>query len=148
MLNKIIALIVVSLLLPTQSFARAQQSQLNVNFNQLASEVMEQKLSADEILNRSRELVQNAKTQGLTEEELLSTLNNRLSLQLSPEEIQSSIADLRANPSEDKLQKIAQDIANNQTGDKVFMVLLTFALMSLLLVGFFFLIADTHYPSY
>lgn len=146
MLRKLVALVVVMLLLPTQSFAREQQFNLKLNFNHLASEVIESQLDANEILMRSKTLATQAKAQGLTENDLLNTLNDKLSLQLSPEEIEASIQDLRANPSEEKLQKIAQDIVDNQTGDKVFMVLLTFALMSLLLVGFFFLIADPHYP--
>ncbi len=147
MFRKFVALIVTSLLLPTQSFAREQQVSLKSGFNQLASEVIENSLSASEIMDRSKELAVRAKASGLTEQELLKSLNDKLSLQLSPEEIESSIHDLRTNPSEEKLEKIAQEIVDNQNGDKVFMVLLTFALMSLLLVGFFFMIADPHYPN-
>lgn len=147
MFKKFVALMVTALLLPTQSFAREQQISLKSGFNQLASEVVEDGLTAHEIMERSKVLVLQAKANGLTEQELLKSLNDKLSLQLSPEEIESSVHDLRTNPSMEKLEKIAQDIVDNQNGDKVFMVLLTFALMSLLLVGFFFLIADTHYPN-
>ena len=146
MYRKLVALVITVFLLPTQSFAREQQVSLKSGFNLLASEVIESGLSAREIMERSKLLAQQARDEGVSEDALLKTLNDKLALQLTPEEIERSVSDLRANPSEEKLEKIAQDIVDNQNGDKVFMVLLTFALMSLLLVGFFFLIADPHYP--
>ncbi|MEY2988778.1 MAG: hypothetical protein RJB13_2299 [Pseudomonadota bacterium] len=146
MYRKIVALVITALLLPTQSFAREQQVSLKSGFNALASEVIEDGLNAHEIMERSKQLAKQARAEGMNESSLLKSLNDKLSLQLSPEEIERSVRDLRTNPTEEKLEKIAQDIVDNQNGDKVFMVLLTFALMSLLLVGFFFLIADPHYP--
>ncbi|MEY2987923.1 MAG: hypothetical protein RJB13_1444 [Pseudomonadota bacterium] len=148
-MRKVIATLLTVLFFHTQAFARSQPSSLSADFNQLASEIVESSLTADQIIERSKEFVANAKSNGVTEQELLKKLSEKMSLQLSPEEIEQSIAELRSQPSELKLQALAQEIVEVQNGDKVFMVLLTFALLSMLWVGIFFILAGPicrHHP--
>jgi hypothetical protein len=69
-----------------------------------------------------------------------------MSLNMSKEKIAASIEEMRSNPSEAKVEEIAKQLENNRSGDKVFMVLLTFALMSMLMIGIFFLLVDPNFP--
>ncbi|MBM3383274.1 MAG: hypothetical protein FJY29_12690 [Betaproteobacteria bacterium] len=145
-MKRIFSVLLVLFFLQTQSYARANTHGFKNDFNQLAHEIMDGQMKADEIVSKAKNLVSTARSSGVSETELLKTLSEKMSLNMSEEEIASSIADLRSNPSEIKVQQLAKQIEQNQTGDKVFMVLLTFALMSLLMVGIFFLIADPSYP--
>ena len=146
-LKKIIAALLVFFFVQTQSVARASQGSLNQSFNQMALEVSEGKLTAPEIIARARNIVSAAKESGITEQEFISSLSEKMALNMSQEDINASVDELRGQRSEAKIQEIAQSLENNQNGDKVFMVLLTFALLSVLWVGIFFLLAGPHYPA-
>jgi hypothetical protein len=146
-LKRIISAILVFFFVQTQSVARASQGNLNQSFNQMAHEVSQGHLTASEIIAKAKNIVTAARESGITEQEFIASLSEKMALNMSQEDINASIDELRIYRSELKIQEIAQSLENNQNGDKVFMVLLTFALLSLLWVGIFFILAGPHYPA-
>ncbi len=141
-MKRLFSALLVLFFLQTQSYARANTPALKTDFNQLAHEIIEGQINAESIVAKARKIVVAARASGMSEEEFLNTLSEKMSLNMSKEQISSSVAELRAAPSETKVQQLAQQLEQNRSGDKVFMVLLTFALMSLLMVGIFFLLTD------
>lgn len=113
----------------------------------MAHEVSQGHLTASEIIAKAKNIVTAARESGITEQEFIASLSEKMALNMSQEDINASIDELRIYRSELKIQEIAQSLENNQNGDKVFMVLLTFALLSLLWVGIFFILAGPHYPA-
>jgi hypothetical protein len=143
-LKKIIASLLVFFFFQTQSAARAGTFNMNSQFHQLAHEISRTENSAEGILEKATQAVSDAKASGVTEQEFLSTLSEKMALNMSPEEIQSSIDELKATRSPEKVRELAQTLAQNQSGDKFIQVLITFALLSLLMIGLFYIIASPY----
>ena len=140
-MKKIIASLLVFFFVQTQSAARAGTFNMDTQFQQLAHDISTSQNNADQILEKATKAVTEAKAAGVTEQEFLSTLSQKMALNMSAEEIQSSIDELKATHSPEKVRELAQNLAQNQTGDKFIQVLITFAILSLLMVGLFYLIA-------
>ena len=140
-MKKIIASLLVFFFVQTQSAARAGTFNMDNQFQQLAHDISTSQNNADQIIEKATKAVTEAKAAGVTEKEFLSTLSQKMALNMSAEEIQSSIDELKATHSPEKVRELAQNLAQNQTGDKFIQVLITFAILSLLMVGLFYLIA-------
>lgn len=140
-MKKLIAALLVLFFIHGQSIARAGTFDLNSRFGELAIDVSNSKLSADELLEKSKAAVTEARNSGMTEEEFVAKLSEKMSLGLTQEEIRTSLEEIRSNPTQEKVQDIANKLTQKQNGDKFIQVLITFALLSLLWVGIFFILA-------
>ncbi|MEN9808448.1 MAG: hypothetical protein RLZZ488_15 [Pseudomonadota bacterium] len=145
-MKKLIAALLVFFFLQTQNVARANPAGLDVSFAQLASEVTQGKLSSAEIISKSKQVVGSARASGMTEEQFVAHLSKKLALNMSEEDVLKTVEDLRADHSPTKISELAESLRNTQKDDKVLMVLLTFALLTALMLGIFFILADPHYP--
>lgn len=149
-MKKLIATLLVFLFLQVQSFARANPtgatSQLETSFSQMAAQVSQGSLKSQEIIDQAKQIVGEAKASGVSEHEFISVMSKKLSLNMSDSDVEKTIADLKANPSQAKIQDLAQQLEKAQSGDKFLMVLLTFAIMSAIMIGIFFLLADPNFP--
>ncbi|MEY4065934.1 MAG: hypothetical protein RIR26_2142 [Pseudomonadota bacterium] len=114
---------------------------MNTQFHQLAHDISSTQLNADQIIAKATQAVTDAKSAGVSEQQFLSELSEKMSLNMSTEEIQSSIDELKATRSQEKVRELAQNLVQNQNGDKFIQVLITFALLSLLMIGLFYIIA-------
>lgn len=145
-MKKLLSALLVFFFLQTQSYARANQSSLNDAFMQMANEIAQGKMNSEQIVSKAKELVREAKAAGVTEEQFVSQLSEKMALNMSAEDVRKTVDELKANPSLVKVQEIAQSLEKVQNGDKVLMVLLTFALLSALWIGIFFLLTDPFFP--
>jgi hypothetical protein len=136
------------LFLQAQTSALASQSGLETSFSRMASEISQGKMTSQNIIDEAQRLVGDAKQSGVTEKEFLTTMSKKLSLNMSDEDVEKTIADLRERPSSAKINELAAALEKNQSEDKFLMVLLTFALLSALWIGIFFILADPHWPTY
>lgn len=140
-MKKLISALLVMLFVYTQSSARAGTFDFNSRFNEIAHEISSSRLNSDELIDKSKNTIIQAKESGMTEEDILSKLSEKMALGLTQDEIRDSLEDLRSNPSQQKIQDIANQLTQKQDGDKFIQVLITFALLSLLLIGLFWIIA-------
>ncbi len=145
-MKRFFSALLVLFFLQTQSYARANTHALNTEFNQLAHGIIDGQMNAESIVSHAKKIVSQARASGVSEEQFLGALSEKMSLNMSKEKIAASIEEMRSNPSEAKVEEIAKQLENNRSGDKVFMVLLTFALMSMLMIGIFFLLVDPNFP--
>ncbi|MEY3900827.1 MAG: hypothetical protein RL189_133 [Pseudomonadota bacterium] len=145
-MKKLFAALLVFFFLQTQNVARANPAGLDVSFAQMASEVTQGKLSSTEIVSKAKQAVSSARASGMTEEQFVAHLSKKLALNMSDEDVRQTVEDLRANHSPSKISELAESLRNTQKDDKVLMVLLTFALLSALWIGIFFILADPHFP--
>lgn len=145
-MKKIISALLVFFFLHTQSIARAQQGQMDLDFSRMATQITQGQLNSDEIIAQAHRAVADAKAAGVTEEEFVSKLSEKLALNMSAEDVRKTVEDMKADHSPSKISQLAESLKNNQKGDKFLMVLLTFALLTALWIGIFFILADPHYP--
>lgn len=147
-MKKIFSAFLMFLFLQTQTFAFASQPALETSFSKMASEITQGKMTGNEIIDNAQRIVSDAKSAGVTEKEFLSAMSKKMALNMSDEDVEKTIADLRAHPSTSKIQDIASALEKTNKEDKFLMVLLTFALLSALWIGIFFILADPHWPDY
>jgi Ca2+-binding EF-hand superfamily protein len=136
------------LFLQTQTYALASTSALDNSFSKMASQITQGKMTSQNIIDEAHRMVGDAKKSGVTEKEFLTSMSKKLSLNMSEDDVEKTIADLRANPSSAKIQDLASALEKTQSDDKVLMVLLTFALLSALWIGIFFILAAPHWPTH
>lgn len=148
-MKKIVATLLVFLFVQVQSFARANPtgatSQLETSFSQMAAQVTQGSLKSQQIIDQAKQIVVEAKAAGISEQEFISVMSKKLSLNMSDADVEQTITDLKSNPTQAKIQDLAEQLEKAQSGDKFLMVLLTFALMSALMIGIFLLIADPNF---
>lgn len=145
-MKKLFAALLVFFFLQTQNVARANPAGLDVSFAQMASEVTEGKLSSAEIISKAKQAVSSARASGMSEEQFVAHLSQKLALNMSDGDVRKTVEDLRADHSPSKISELAESLRKTQKDDKVLMVLLTFALLSALWIGIFFILADPHFP--
>lgn len=145
-MKKLLSMLLVLSIFQVQGWARASQGTLDTSFAQMASEISNGKLDKEGIVNRAKEIVVDAKASGMTEEEFISKMSQKMALNMSDADVAKTVSELKEKPSMAKIDELASQLSTVKSGDKFLMVLLTFAIMSALLIGFFFLIADPHYP--
>ena len=106
-MKKIIASLLVFFFVQTQSAARAGTFNMDTQFQQLAHDISTSQNNADQIIEKATKAVTEAKAAGVTEKEFLSTLSQKMALNMSAEEIQSSIDELKATHSPEKVRELA-----------------------------------------
>ena len=90
-MKRIISALLVFFFVQTQSVARASQGNLNQSFNQMAHEVSQGHLTASEIIAKAKNIVTAARESGITEQEFIASLSEKMALNMSQEDINASI---------------------------------------------------------
>lgn len=146
MFKKLTTMLVMLAFLNTQTYAKAVQLEAEKDIGNIIS-LVSQGAGSSEIMDEALSSVIEAKRAGVTEKEYVEMISKKLSLELSEEEVAESIADMKADHSKERLTQLAEELAEINESGRVVAVLLTFLISSLLLVGFFFMIADVSgYP--
>ncbi|NBW81208.1 hypothetical protein EBR21_05585 [bacterium] len=145
-MKKILSFLLVLAMFHVQGWARASQGTLDNSFAQMATDISNGKLDKESIVNRAMDIVGEAKASGVSEEEFIGKMSQKLALNMSDADVAKTVAELKEKPSTVKIDELASQLSTVKSGEKFLLVLLTFALLSALWIGIFFLIADPHYP--
>jgi hypothetical protein len=140
-LKKFISVFVIIAFTHSQTFAMEKNFEAQVELSDLIATVSNG-ASSDQIIEKAKNSALEAHNKGVSEQEFLKSVSDKMALELTDEEITESIADMRQDHSKDRLLELAGELENINSEEKVVAVLLTFVIASLLLVGVFFLLAD------
>jgi hypothetical protein len=142
-MKKIVSLVVVFFFVSTQAFARSGSPVLNDGFMTLVEEISSGSMSSEEIVARSRAMVQEARNSGVSQEQFVSALSEKMALSLTPAEIASSLEDVKANHSEARIQELARTLEAQAGQQQFWPVLITFVVLSILWVAIFYMLVGS-----
>ncbi|NBW81480.1 hypothetical protein EBR21_06970 [bacterium] len=86
-MKKLISFLLVLALLQVQGWARASQGTLETSFARMASEISNGKLDKESIVNRAMDIVGEAEASGMSEEEFLRMMSEKLALNISDADV-------------------------------------------------------------
>ncbi|MEY3902204.1 MAG: hypothetical protein RL189_1510 [Pseudomonadota bacterium] len=138
-MRKIIAALLIFFLVQNQSIARANTANLDNAFAQMVSEISQGKLSPDEIVGSATQAVRSAKAAGMSEEELVSYISKKLALNMSDEDVQKAIEDMRSDHSPAKISQLAESLRNTpKSTESIVLVIMVSFLLGVLWIGVVF----------
>jgi hypothetical protein len=139
-MNKIFTVFTTLFFLSSQTFGSTHNLKTTINVADIVSSVSAD-MSSNEIYDTATETVMDAIKSGTTEKEFIESISDQMSLELTDGEIEETIEDMRADHSKGKLMALAQDLSEQSEDQRVIGVLITFVIMTALLLGLFFLLA-------
>lgn len=139
-MKKFITCLTAFIFLSSQTFGNTKNLKTTIDVADIVSTLSSGQNTSD-VYNTVSSHVMEAIQSGTTEKEFVQSISNQMSLDLSQDEINETIQDMRADHSKERLMNLASDITEQKDGQRVVGVLITFVIMSALLIGMFFLLA-------
>ena len=139
-MKKFITCLTAFLFLSSQTFGASNNLKTTIDVADIVSTISADQNTSDVYETVSSNVLE-AIQSGTTEKEFIQSISDQMSLDLSQDEINETIEDMRADHSKERLMSLASDLTEQNEGQRVIGVLITFVIMSALLIGMFFLLA-------
>jgi hypothetical protein len=133
MLKRFFAVLMIFSLIQTQAWARASQGKVDTAFSSMVTSIMNGDLSQSEIVEQTKKHASELVTAGLTEREMIDFVVQKLSLSMSEQEVKQAIEEARRNPSLEKIDALAKQMAEIQSGEKSLILMLVIPLVAIAL---------------
>ncbi|NBW81100.1 hypothetical protein EBR21_05035 [bacterium] len=136
-MKRIFSFLLILCLVQTQAWARSKQDVFEPSFSNLVRTIANGGLNQDEIIEQAKKYADEIRDSGASEKEFVQFISEKLSLNMSEDEVSRTIDEARANPSIEKINSLAKQISEVKSGDKEGAIFLIIIIPLVALLSFY-----------